>query len=528
MRFMHVSTAAALLIAVAAPAAAQAPERYAFVVRLGLDTLAVENVVREAAQLQAEMTGQAIGRMVYSATVAPDGATTALTLSAWRPGVAGDDAPLQRATLEVADDTVHVEITGAAGNATQRLPTRPGAVLYVNPSFALLEQVLARARALGGSPVAVPVFAVQGGQTLNATVTWVGSDSALIVLGAEMRVAVSPAGRILGAAVPSQQLTATRVEGAHVTAVAAGRPDYSAPPDAPYTAEHVVVTTPAGHTLAGTLTLPRGVSRAPAVVTISGSGAQDRDEALPTLRGYRPFRDIADALGRRGIAVLRLDDRGFGESTGDATTATSADFADDVRAALAWLRDRPDVDAGRLGLVGHSEGGLIAPMVAATDTTLAAIVLVAGPSRTGRSIIEYQQRFAIESGGAGSAAARDSAFAAAQRQLEEGAARQPWLRFFLDYDPLPTARQVRRTPVLILQGATDRQVTEDQAEELAAAFREGGNRDVEVHVFPDVNHLLLRDPDGSPAGYASLEGRVVLPGILDVLGSWLAERLRPE
>jgi uncharacterized protein len=259
---------------------------------------------------------------------------------------------------------------------------------------------------------------------------------------------------------------------------------------------------------------------------ITGSGAQDRDQALPMLPGYRPFREIADTLGRRGIAVLRLDDRGFGASTGDFATATSADFAADIRAALAYLRARPDIDATRLALIGHSEGGLIAPLVAADDTALAAIVVIAGPAETGREIIAYQQREAIERSEAIPPAARDSALADAWQRLEELAATQPWLHFFLDYDPLPTARRVQRTPVLILHGATDRQVTVEQADVLAAAFRAAGNPDVTVHIFPDINHLLLPDADGAPAGYSALESRNVARAVLGTLADWTAARLR--
>src|SRR5262245_54861606 len=145
----------------------------------------------------------------------------------------------------------------------------------------------------------------------------------------------------------------------------AAKSDYSAPADASYTAEDVTVTTPAGHTLAGTLTLPKGASgshRVGAIVTISGSGPQDRDEAIG-LPGYRPFRQYADSLARRGIATLRMDDRGTGASKGTFRRSTSADFAEDIRAGLAYLRTRAEIDSGRLGVLGHSEGALIAPMV---------------------------------------------------------------------------------------------------------------------------------------------------------------------
>jgi len=150
------------------------------------------------------------------------------------------------------------------------------------------------------------------------------------------------------------------------------KPDCSAPAGATYTAEEVTIQTPAGHTLAGTLTLPIGASRAHrvgAIVTVTGSGPQDRDESIG-LEGYRPFQQIADSLGRIGIAVLRMDDRGSGGSTGTFKGATSADFAEDVRAGLAWLRTRPEIRANRLGVLGHSEGAVIAPMVAMKEPAL--------------------------------------------------------------------------------------------------------------------------------------------------------------
>ena len=284
------------------------------------------------------------------------------------------------------------------------------------------------------------------------------------------------------------------------------------------------------HTLAGTLTIPiarvsKTTRRFPAVVTITGSGLENRDESIPIVPGYRPFRDIADTLGRRGIAVLRLDDRGFGGSTGNGGAATSADFADDIRAALAWLRTRPDMDPRRLGLVGHSEGGMIAPMIAATDSTLRAIVLMAGPSETGRAIVAYQNRYAVEHDSAIPPAHWDSVLAAAAHEVDSLAATRPWVRFFLDYDPLATARKVHRTPVLILQGANDRQVTMGQADSLAAAFRAGGNRDVTVRVFPGTNHLFLADTSGNPGGYASLTDTHVRRDVLGTLADWLATHL---
>jgi uncharacterized protein len=186
-------------------------------------------------------------------------------------------------------------------------------------------------------------------------------------------------------------LTFKRNEQAAVMPPPKPKPDYSAPADAPYIAEEVVVKTPAGHTLAGTLTLPKGASRAQpvsAIVTVTGSGPQDRDENIG-LQGFRPFRQIADLLARRGIAVLRMDDRGTGASGGTFKGSTSADFAEDVRAGLAYLRTRPEIRADRLGVLGHSEGALIAPMVAEKEPTLRAIVLLAGIAQPGRSALHF-------------------------------------------------------------------------------------------------------------------------------------------
>lgn len=299
------------------------------------------------------------------------------------------------------------------------------------------------------------------------------------------------------------------------------------PADAPYTAADVTVPTPAGHTLAGTLTVPKGASgRVPAVVLISGSGLQDRDSAIPGVVGYRFFRQIADALGRRGIAVLRLDDRGWGASGGDPSTATTADLADDTRAAVAWLRGRAEVDSTRIALAGHSEGGIIGPMVAADDAQIAAVALLAGQGWTGRRTSDYQLRRAWTSMGL-SEAQMDSMKAVNDPLREQQASQIPWLRWWMDHDPAPTLRRMR-APALVLQGAKDWQVAPEQAEVIAAALREGGNRDVTVRVFPGLNHLFLADPGDSatPGGYASLPSKEVPPEVLDALADWLVERLR--
>lgn len=304
--------------------------------------------------------------------------------------------------------------------------------------------------------------------------------------------------------------------------------DYVAPRDAPYTAEHVTVPTPAGHTLAGTLTLPRSASpatRVAAVVTVTGSGPQERDEYIG-LSGYRPFRQLADSLGRRGIAVLRMDDRGVGGSTGTFTGATSADFAEDIRAGLAYLRTRTEIDGARLAVMGHSEGALIAPMVAAKEPTLKAIVLLAGIARPGMGTLRYQMANLLQHDTSLSTVRRDSAIAAIPVRIDSMMARDPWMKYFLLYDPSETARRVT-TPVLILTGERDQQAAPEQVVEQEAAFRAAGNRDVTARVVPGVNHLFVADTDGFPGHYGRLPAPVrIRDDVVGTVVDWLVSRLR--
>ena len=305
-------------------------------------------------------------------------------------------------------------------------------------------------------------------------------------------------------------------------------PDYSAPADAPYRAEEVTVPTPMGHTLAGTLTLPKSASREQlvgAIVTISGSGPQDRDEYIG-IPGYRPFRQIADSLGRRGIAVLRMDDRGVGGSKGTFKRATDEDFADDIRAGLAYLRTRPEIDAKRLGLLGHSEGSLIGPMVAATDTTLRALVLLAGVARPAMDAAESQLKNNIRHNSRLSAAQQDSAIALVPKTIDSLMASDPWWKFILTHDPVATARRVKKPAVLILTGANDQQADPTQVPANAAAFVEAGNRDVLAGIIPNVNHLFVYDLDGFPGNYGKLPPPVRMqPDVVGLVVDWLVKKL---
>ena len=306
------------------------------------------------------------------------------------------------------------------------------------------------------------------------------------------------------------------------------KPDYSAPADAPYTAEDVLVTTPGGFTLAGTLTLPKGASRSKpvgAIVTITGSGPEDRDESIG-LPGYRPFRQIADSLGRHGIAVLRMDDRGTGASGGTFKGATSADFAEDIRAGLAYLRTRPEIRSDRLGVLGHSEGAIIAPMVAEKESTLRAIVLLAGIAEPGRSALQFQMKNGIEHNAKLTPAQRESQIAEIPAKIDAMAAADPWMKFFFTYDPAATMRHVK-TPVLILTGSRDQQAVPEQNPKIEAAFKEGGNKDVTARILPDFNHLFVHDTDGFPGNYAKLPAPIMMSSdVVEMVTDWLVRRLR--
>ena len=240
----------------------------------------------------------------------------------------------------------------------------------------------------------------------------------------------------------------------------------------------------AGIRLAGTLTIPPGKGPFPGMILIAGSGAHDRDEAL---MGHRPFLVLSDYLTRRGIAVLRYDKRGVGESEGNYATATTADFADDAEAGLAYLTTRAEVDRRKIGLVGHSEGGMIAPMLAARDSSVAFIVMMAGPGVPGDELLVEQTLLIAEANGQTHETAEKAAgeeriilslvkdetdSAVLEKKLREqltgqmpeaqiGAAikstSSPWFRYFISYDPATALRKVK-CPVLAVIGSKDLQV----------------------------------------------------------------------
>ncbi|HNS20619.1 MAG TPA: alpha/beta fold hydrolase [Sedimentisphaerales bacterium] len=316
-----------------------------------------------------------------------------------------------------------------------------------------------------------------------------------------------------------------------------------------------------GVTLAGTLTMPTEAGPFPAVLLITGSGREDRDEAL---FGHRPFLVLADYLTRRGIAVLRVDDRGAGGSTGDTSQATSEDFARDVLAGVEYLKTRKEINPKRIGLIGHSEGGIIAPMVAVQSHDVAFIVLIAGTGITGERILQGQIATVLKLADADQA----QIDAAIQKQgqeleiikrepdpelrkqkvrkaIEDDLARldearkntidysalveahvtrfaSPWLRFFILHDPATVLRKVK-CPVLAINGQLDTQVlAKENLPAIEQALREGGNTRIVIKELPGLNHLFQTAKTGAGDEYAQIE-ETMSPLALETIAGWMAQ-----
>lgn len=336
--------------------------------------------------------------------------------------------------------------------------------------------------------------------------------------------------------------------------------------DAPYRAEYVSFASEEA-VLAGTLTLPPGAGPHPAVILISGSGPQDRDESMEPVASIKIFRLIADHLTRQGIAVLRYDDRGVGASTGDFYAASTADLADDVDAAVNLLLERDDIDPDQIGLLGHSEGGLIVPMVAARNPAVAFVISVAGPAVPLDEVVILQTELLARAAGfsepeieqavvestelvemvlAGEWDALqtriyDQTLAAleelpdfadstpeqratlAELQAAQAVAYyQDWMAFALTYDPAGDWAQVD-VPVLALYGGLDMQVDAAQSiPPLEAAL--AANEDVTIVTFPTANHLFQDAITGSGLEYGSLPAEFV-PDFLPTIADWLLARV---
>src|SRR5215831_13352939 len=315
-----------------------------------------------------------------------------------------------------------------------------------------------------------------------------------------------------------------------------------------------------GVKLAGTLTFPRGKGPFPAVLLITGSGPQDRNESV---FGHKPFLVLADYLTRQGIAVLRVDDRGIGGSTGSVPNSTSENFATDVMAGIEFLKSHKGINPKQIGLIGHSEGGLIAPMVAAQSNDVAFIVLLAGPGLPGEEILYLQGAAILKASGASAEvlarqrASQEMIFAivkqekdnaVAEKKVREGFDKQmaglseaekaqanqtpdaqitavlsPWFRYFLTYDPRPALARVK-CPVLALNGENDLQVpVTENLREIEATLKAAGNKDVTIVRLPKLNHLFQPSETGSPGEYGKIE-ETFAPVALKTIGDWILKR----
>ena len=331
----------------------------------------------------------------------------------------------------------------------------------------------------------------------------------------------------------------------------------------PYLEEEVVYENKsAGIKLAGTLTMPESGGPFPAVLLISGSGPQDRNE---TILGHRPFLVLADYLTRQGIAVLRTDDRGVGRSTGDFSQAITDDFASDAIAGVEYLKSRNEINPKQIGLIGHSEGGLIAPIAAVQSPDVAFIVLMAGTGLIGeeimylqsaliakamgvkdediaknkaiqeqifavvkqendKAIIEKKIREIIENAVAGLSEAEKKA-AMAPYESQAQFISSPWFKNFLTYDPKPTLMKVK-CPVFAINGEKDLQVPpKEDLSAIEEALKAGGNEHYTIKELPGLNHLFQTAQTGSPAEYIKIE-ETISPTALKTIGNWILEQVK--
>ena len=345
--------------------------------------------------------------------------------------------------------------------------------------------------------------------------------------------------------------------------VIVNRPQEPKPPF-PYRSEEVIFPNGRdGFDLSGTLTVPDGAGRYPAAILITGSGPQNRDEELA---GHKPFLVLADFLTRKGFAVLRYDDRGVGKSKGEFKKATTFDFATDAEAALNFLKTRPEIDSTKIGLIGHSEGGLVAPIVASERKDIAFILLMAGPGLTGEQILLLQSALISRTEGADEASiksneklskdiytvlkknldnekvarkittlmadfnkknARDTSYhpmPEKELNLQIESLTSPWFRCFLTLNPEVYLSKVT-CPLLAINGGLDLQVPpKENLEAIEKALIFGGNSDYVVEELPGLNHLFQTAKTGSPSEYAKIE-ETISPAALDMIWKWLEKNV---
>lgn len=336
------------------------------------------------------------------------------------------------------------------------------------------------------------------------------------------------------------------------------------PVEFPYQQEEVKFkNNKAGIELAGTLTMPKTGKPTKIVIMVSGSGPQDRNEEVAQFN-HRPFLVWSDYLTRNGIAVLRYDDRGVGKSSGKFNGATTADFADDVQAAIQFIQSRHDLKALKIGIIGHSEGGMIAPMVASSDPTVKFIVLLAGPGVPIAELLVQQNRDQmILAGLPDSTVTKNSALnhkiytstnslqtlnendfklkldslltktftEAAHGDMSSTEISQqvsstikqvasPWFRYFIAFQPAQYLSKVK-CPVLAINGTKDMQVScEDNLQGIRKGLEKAGNKNFTILPIKDLNHLLQLSTTGSGAEYAKID-ETVNPQALEAVATWI-------
>lgn len=324
----------------------------------------------------------------------------------------------------------------------------------------------------------------------------------------------------------------------------------------PYYSEDVTFkNNKANVTLAGTLTLPQKEGIYPVVILITGSGPQNRDEEI---LGHKPFLVISDYLTRNGIAVLRYDDRGVAKSTGDFKTATTVDFATDVESAISYLKTRKEINVKKIGLIGHSEGGIIAPMVASKSKDVDFIVLLAGQGLSGDKLMLLQKekieqamnineqeiskgqkifsgayRIILESHtdntdlknklNAYFTQSFDNKLSEEQVNAITNSITTPWMIYFLKYNPVPALEKVK-CPVLAIDGEKDLQVPPENLIAIKTALENGGNKNVTTKLFPNLNHLFQDCKTGLPSEYSEIE-ETFSPAALAEITKWIRRQV---
>jgi len=393
------------------------------------------------------------------------------------------------------------------------------AVPWHDASVALLELLTRR-----GATTVTALSMPPADRRRRVRVQYVRADSLRLVHPeGDWWLALDSTGRVLRATSPSRRLQVRRV-------AAPSTDDTVSRLLAPgVSAEPLALRAPDGVRLAGEFVRPVGAPVRAVVIFVSGSGPQDRDLAVPGFARYRPFAELAEALATQGVGSVRLDDRGVGSSGGAAFQATRGDEVRDVQAAVRWLRLRDGVHGVPLVLVGHSDGAHVALDVAAADTTIRGVVLLAAPARSGRELARTQRRAwrtpRAETSTITGQALRDAALLDAEAATERLASLDPWLRDWLRHDPRVDVRALT-ADVLLVHGEQDQQVPVAQADELAALLRARGVGAVQVQRIPGVNHLLLPDSVGDPQRYGRLSGRTLPASVRDPIVQWVTTRHR--